>query len=87
MRVKKKMDEKILTIDVSAKSIKVGLINASNLETEAWTSNDHVIVDEDMDGFAKHFDMDDLWKKLPKPLALSNKITYSKIDLSIKNPR
>jgi len=58
------MNEKILTIDVSSKAVKIGLVNASNLETEAWTNNDHVIVDEDMDGFAKHFDMDDLWKKI-----------------------
>jgi len=58
------MNEKILTIDISSKSVKIGLVNASNLKTEAWTNNDHVIVDEDMDGFAKHFDMDDLWKKI-----------------------
>ena len=58
------MDEKILTIDVSAKSVKVGLINASNLETEAQIQSDHVSIDEDINGFAKHFDMDDLWKKI-----------------------
>jgi len=58
------MDEKILTIDVSSKFVKVGLLNASNLKIEAFTNNDHVIIDEDMDGFAKHFDMNDLWKKI-----------------------
>ena len=58
------MDEKILVIDISSKSIKIGLVNASNLETETWKSNNHIIIDEDMDGFAKHFDMDDLWKKI-----------------------
>jgi len=58
------MDEKILTIDISSKSVKIGLVNASTLETEAWNNNDHVIIDEDMDGFAKHFDMNDLWNKI-----------------------
>ncbi len=58
------MDEKILTIDISSKAVKVGLVNASDLRIVTWNDNDHVIIDEDMDGFAKHFDMDDLWKKI-----------------------
>ena len=53
----------ILTIDVSSNKIKVALIS-DNLKLRRYLSRDLKIFDEDLDGFAKRFDMNDIWNKL-----------------------
>ncbi len=54
---------KILTIDISSNSVKVGLVS-DKLELECSSSQFYNIINEDVDGFAKRFDMDDIWKKV-----------------------
>jgi len=53
----------ILTIDVSSNKIKVGLVS-DTLKLGASLSKDLKIINEDIDGFAKRIDMDDMWRKL-----------------------
>ncbi len=55
--------EKIISIDVSSNSIKIGLIS-DNLKLNYSTKQDLKIYNEDIDGFAKLIDMDDLWDKI-----------------------
>ena len=53
----------IITIDISSNSVKVGLVS-EQLEIKIHKSQELKIYNEDLDGFAKRFDMDDLWKKV-----------------------
>jgi len=53
----------IITIDISSNSVKVGLVS-EQLEIKIHNSQELKIYNEDLDGFAKRFDMDDLWKKV-----------------------
>ncbi|MFW9969037.1 MAG: FGGY-family carbohydrate kinase [Candidatus Odinarchaeota archaeon] len=53
----------ILTIDVSSNKIKAALISES-LKMGPHLSRSLKIINEDVDGFAKRFDMDDIWKKI-----------------------
>ena len=53
----------ILTIDISSNSIKVGLVS-DQLKIKIYNTQELKIFNEDLDGFAKRFDMDDLWKKV-----------------------
>ena len=53
----------IITIDISSNSIKVGLVS-EQLKIKISNSQELKIYNEDLDGFAKRFDMDDLWKKV-----------------------
>jgi len=53
----------ILTIDISSNSVKVGLVS-EDLKIVQFNSQDIKIFNEDLDGFAKRFDMEDLWKKV-----------------------
>ncbi|MFX1571235.1 MAG: FGGY-family carbohydrate kinase [Promethearchaeota archaeon] len=56
-------DNKILTIDISSNNIKVGLVT-ENLELENSSFHPYEIINEDIDGFAKSFDMTSIWKKI-----------------------
>ncbi len=58
-----KLEDIILTIDVSSNKIKVGLVS-DTLKLGPSLSQDLKIVNEDVDGFAKRFDMDDMWYKI-----------------------
>jgi len=53
----------ILTIDISSNSVKVGLVS-EDLRIVQFNSQDIKIINEDLDGFAKRFDMEDLWNKI-----------------------
>ncbi|MFW9818396.1 MAG: FGGY-family carbohydrate kinase [Candidatus Thorarchaeota archaeon] len=53
----------ILTIDVSSNKIKVALIT-NELKLDSSLSRDLTIINEDVDGFAKRIDMEDMWHKL-----------------------
>jgi len=53
----------IITIDISSNSVKVGLVS-EQLKIKIHNSQELKIYNEDLDGFAKRFDMDDLWKKV-----------------------
>ncbi|MHA2007961.1 MAG: FGGY-family carbohydrate kinase [Promethearchaeota archaeon] len=52
--------DKILSIDISSKKVKVGIVS-DKLELETVSIQPYDIIDEDVDGFAKRFDMDNLW--------------------------
>jgi len=49
----------IITIDISSNSVKVGLVS-EQLEIKIHNNQELKIYNEDLDGFAKRFDMDDL---------------------------
>ncbi|MHA1253036.1 MAG: FGGY family carbohydrate kinase, partial [Candidatus Helarchaeota archaeon] len=51
---------KILSIDISSNKVKVGLIS-ENLKLDAISIQSYNIQNEDIDGFVKRFDMDELW--------------------------
>ncbi|MHA1507830.1 MAG: FGGY-family carbohydrate kinase [Promethearchaeota archaeon] len=53
----------ILTLDISSNSIKIGLVS-EQLKIKLHKTQKLKIYNEDLDGFAKRFDMDDLWKKV-----------------------
>ncbi|MFX1410634.1 MAG: FGGY family carbohydrate kinase [Promethearchaeota archaeon] len=54
---------KILTIDISSNSVKAGLVS-ENLILESMIKQNLTIINENLDGFAKRFDMKDLWSKI-----------------------
>ncbi|MFX1379333.1 MAG: FGGY family carbohydrate kinase [Promethearchaeota archaeon] len=56
-------EDTILTIDLSSNKIKVALVN-DKLNLGPSLSRDLKIINEDVDGFAKRFDMDDMWQNL-----------------------
>ncbi len=53
----------IISIDISSKSVKVGLVS-DKLNLESIATHPYEVINEDIDGFAKRFDMDDLWNKI-----------------------
>ncbi|MFX1286981.1 MAG: FGGY-family carbohydrate kinase, partial [Promethearchaeota archaeon] len=53
----------ILVIDISTNSIKVALVS-EDLKLVHFNSQKIKVINEDIDGFAKSFEMDDLWNKL-----------------------
>ncbi|MFW9999003.1 MAG: FGGY-family carbohydrate kinase [Candidatus Hodarchaeota archaeon] len=55
--------DKILSIDISSNNVKVGIVS-DKLELESVLIQKYDVIDEDIDGFAKRFDMDDMWKKV-----------------------
>ncbi len=57
------MSDKILTIDLSSTFIKVALLSAE-LEIERVVNQSIDILEEGIDGFAKIFDMNQLWNKI-----------------------
>ncbi|MFW9826961.1 MAG: FGGY family carbohydrate kinase [Candidatus Thorarchaeota archaeon] len=54
---------KILSIDISSKKVKIGIIS-EKLELESTSVQNYDIIDEDIDGFAKRFNMDEIWNKV-----------------------
>ncbi len=54
---------KIISIDISSKKVKVALVS-EKLEIDALSIQGYDVIDEDVDGFAKHFDMDQIWNKV-----------------------
>jgi len=56
-------ENKIITIDISSNSVKIGLVS-EQLKLEITDSQNINVINEDIDGFAKRFDMDDLWNKV-----------------------
>jgi len=57
------MSDKILSIDISSEKIKVAIIS-EKLELETIVVQNFKIINEDVDGFAKRFDMEQMWNKL-----------------------
>jgi sugar (pentulose or hexulose) kinase len=55
----------IITIDISSNSVKVGLVS-EQLKIKVSNIQELKIYNEDLNGFAKRFDMEDLWKKVIK---------------------
>ncbi|MFX1502656.1 MAG: FGGY-family carbohydrate kinase [Promethearchaeota archaeon] len=55
--------DKILSVDISSKKVKVGIIS-DKLELETVSVQEYDIIDEDIDGFAKKLNMDDIWNKV-----------------------
>ena len=53
----------ILTIDISSNKIKVALIT-EDLKLDSSLTRNLTIIDENVDGFAKRFDMEDMWRNL-----------------------
>ena len=56
-------ENKIITIDISSNSVKIGLVS-EQLKLEITDSQKINVISEDIDGFAKRLDMDDLWNKV-----------------------
>jgi len=54
---------KILSIDVSSRKVKVGLVS-DKLELMSVYAREYEIINEDINGFAKRFDMDNIWDKI-----------------------
>ncbi len=52
---------KIISIDISSKSVKIGLVS-ENLDLLAASQKEINFVVEDLDGFARSFNMDELWE-------------------------
>jgi len=69
--------DKILSVDISSKKVKVGIIS-DKLELEAVSVQEYDIINEDVDGFAKRFNMDDIWNKVK--LGIYNIIKENKPD-------
>jgi len=55
--------DKILTIDISSKNIKVCLIS-DKLELGSVSTQGYDVINEDVDGFVKKFNMNDIWDKV-----------------------
>ncbi|MHA2281085.1 MAG: FGGY-family carbohydrate kinase [Promethearchaeota archaeon] len=55
--------DKILTIDISSKNVKVCIIS-DKLELGSVSIHSYDIINEDVDGFVKNFNMDDIWAKV-----------------------
>ncbi len=57
------ISEKILSVDISSKKVKVGIIS-EKLELETVSIQEYHSFDEDINGFAKRLDMNDIWNKV-----------------------
>ncbi|MFX0105798.1 MAG: FGGY family carbohydrate kinase, partial [Candidatus Hodarchaeota archaeon] len=68
---------KILSIDISSKKVKVAIIS-DRLELESISVYGYDIINEDVNGFAKRFDMIDIWNKVK--LGIKNVIKENKPD-------
>lgn len=55
--------DKILSIDISSKKVKVAIVS-DKLELESVSTQEYEIFDEDINGFAKRFEMDSIWNKI-----------------------
>ncbi len=56
-------ENKIIAIDISSNSVKIGLVS-EHLKLELIESQNINVINEDLDGFVKRLDMDDLWNKI-----------------------
>ena len=77
----------ILAIDISSNSVKVGLV-AEGLKLVHFNSQNINIINEDIDGFVKSFDMEDIWNKLVNgvnQVLTKIKNQNTKINISDKN--
>ena len=74
-------NEKILTIDVSSKFIKVALIS-TELKLITTLKKKLVVNSEDIDGFAKNIDMNDLWVKIQEMISIILKNHQNVIGIS-----
>ncbi|MFX0031635.1 MAG: FGGY-family carbohydrate kinase [Candidatus Hodarchaeota archaeon] len=57
------MENLIITIDISSNSVKVGLVSES-LTINSVINQKFKVIDEDIDGIAKRFNMDEIWNKV-----------------------
>lgn len=57
------MADKILVVDISSNLVKVGILS-SELKLEMSIKKPVEVFDEDIDGFAKRFDMERLWSQI-----------------------
>ncbi len=55
--------DKIISIDISSNKVKVGLLS-DKLELESVAMQKYAVINEDIDGFKKKFDMEDIWNKI-----------------------
>ncbi|MFX0081359.1 MAG: FGGY-family carbohydrate kinase [Candidatus Hodarchaeota archaeon] len=55
--------DKIISIDISSKIVKVGIIS-DKLELESVSTQEYKIIDEDIHGFVKKLNMDEIWNKI-----------------------
>ena len=69
--------EKILSIDISSKKVKVGIIS-KELELETVSVQDYRPLDDDINGFAKSFNMNEMWNKIK--IGIKNIIKENKPD-------
>lgn len=67
--------DKVLSVDISSKNVKIGIIS-DKLELETVSVQEYDIIDEDIDGFAKRFNMKDIWNKVK--LGIKNVIKENK---------
>jgi len=74
----------ILAIDVSTNSVKVGLVS-EDLKLVQFNSQDIKVINEDIDGFVKSFDMDDLWNKITIGVKESKYQNNGNVDLCSKD--
>ncbi|MFX1317491.1 MAG: FGGY-family carbohydrate kinase [Promethearchaeota archaeon] len=57
------MENLILIVDISSNSVKVALVS-ENLTLNSLITQPYKIINEDIDGLAKRFDMNELWNKV-----------------------
>ncbi|MBY8990134.1 MAG: FGGY-family carbohydrate kinase [Candidatus Lokiarchaeota archaeon] len=69
--------DKILSIDFSSRKVKVAIVS-DKLELESVSTQEYEIIDEDIDGFAKRFEMDKIWNKIK--VGIKNVIKENKPD-------
>jgi len=67
--------DKILSVDISSEKVKVGIIS-DKLELETVSIQEYDTIDEDINGFAKRLDMEDIWNKVK--LGIKNVIKENK---------
>ncbi len=70
-----KNSDKIISVDISSKKVKIGIIS-DKLELETVSVQEYETIDEDINGFAKRFDMKDIWNKVK--LGIKNVIKENK---------
>jgi len=67
--------DKILSVDISSEKVKVGIIS-DKLELETVSIQEYDTIDEDINGFAKRLNMEDIWNKVK--LGIKNVIKENK---------
>ncbi|MFW9874215.1 MAG: FGGY family carbohydrate kinase [Candidatus Thorarchaeota archaeon] len=67
--------DKIISIDISSNKVKVGIVS-DKLDLESVSLQGYSIIDEDINGFAKHLKMDNIWNKVK--IGIKNAIKKNK---------